>query len=58
MVLELVGHLVSINGQEVAPRTWFQEYPDPQSIKEIQLVLERGTYANTDDPGIGIPFYM
>lgn len=63
MVLEVYGHLTEINGQP-AEIGWFEQFPTDDEAEEDDSVigpfvfrLERATYANTDFPGIGVPFF-
>ena len=63
MVLELHGFLTEVNGQpsRIDPFRHFA-LCEGQTIEDVafeSLVfkLERATYANTDNPGIGVSFY-
>ncbi|HLW00898.1 MAG TPA: hypothetical protein VKT82_19720 [Ktedonobacterales bacterium] len=63
MVLELFGRVTALNGQPVGigwfgPRQEDRAAEDAIFLGELRLTLERATYANTDIPGIGVPFYM
>jgi hypothetical protein len=63
MVLELFGRLESLSGEPVG-RDWYRrrwpEHPpdDDAEIGALAFRLARGTYANTNVPGVGIPFYL
>lgn len=64
MVLELFGFLTEVNGQQLG-RGWHQRLRpteqavnDDAEIGEMVFRLQRGTYANTRTPGVGVPFYM
>lgn len=63
MVIEVYGHLFQVNGQP-AGRGWFQQARLANEAAEANAMigpfvfrLQQATYANTDDPGIGVPFY-
>jgi hypothetical protein len=62
MVLELFGRLEALDGEPVG-RDWYPGWPenppdDDAEIGELTFRLQRGTYANTRFPGVGVPFYM
>jgi lipoate-protein ligase A len=63
MVLELHGFLIEVNGQPSgrAPfrhlRLSAGETLEDVTFESLVFRLERATYANTDNPGIGVSFY-
>ncbi len=63
-MLELKGFLVEVNGQP-SGRAPFRNLalPPGETVEDVMFEslvfkLERATYANTDNPGIGVPFYL
>jgi hypothetical protein len=63
MVLELFGHLQAFNGESVGrswyDRQWPENPPDDEvEIGDLAFRLTRATYANTNVPGVEVPFYM
>lgn len=64
MVIELYGGLESLNGQRASRMRFNAFHPvgedemDTLDLGEMRFRISHATYANTDIPGIGVPFYM
>jgi hypothetical protein len=64
MVLEVLGYLTEVNGQLSGRSAFRDDQLDARETLEdvrfasLLLRLERATYANTDNPGIGVSFYL